>query len=265
MTWLQATILALVQGVTEFLPISSSAHLVLTSRWLGWEDQGLTFDMAVHAGSLVAICAVVRGELGAVVRAVATPRRRSPERRLAVALVVATIPVAVVGLLGAGWVERSLRQEWVIGLTSILFGLLLGWADRRAGTTAVALEDLSWKAIVLIGLAQAVAVVPGTSRSGVTMTAALALGLSRPGAARLSFLLAVPVMALVALKSALDVAVRPVGAAAPHLVAVGFVVAGVAAYAAARWLLGWLERADMRPFVAYRVILGVGILVWCWL
>lgn len=256
--------MALVQGLTEFLPISSSAHLVLTSRWLGWEDQGLAFDMAVHAGSLVAICAVVRRELGAMARALARPLRRSPDRRLALQLVVATLPVAAVGLVAADRVDEALREVWVIALTSILFGLLLGWADRLAGRFPGGLLDISWGAIVLIGLAQALAVVPGTSRSGVTMTVALALGLSRPIAARLSFLLAVPVMGLVAVHSAVDLVVRPPGSPDPRLVVLGFAVSALTAYAAARWLLAWLARSDMRPFVVYRVILGAGILIWYW-
>lgn len=262
-TWVQAVVLALVQGVTEFLPISSSAHLVLTSQWLGWPDQGLTFDMAVHGGSLLAICAVVRTELVAMVRAFLAPDRGggAADRRLALQLLLATAPVAVVGWLAADFVERGLRQAWVIGLTSIVFGLLLGWADRRAGSAESDFRDLAWGTVLAIGMAQALAVVPGTSRSGVTMTAALAIGLARPAAARLSFLLAVPVMLLVGIKSGLDLAAAPGDGPGLGMVALAFVVSAVSAYFAARWLLGWLERRRMRPFVAYRVILGVGILI----
>lgn len=262
MSWLQAVVLALVQGLTEFLPISSSAHLVLTSQWLGWEDQGLTFDMAVHGGSLVAICAVVRTEIGSLLRGLSTLRPAATDRRLALQVLVATLPVAVVGLLMAGVVERSLREAWIIALTSILFGLLLGWADRRAGAASDSVYGLAWSAVLVVGLAQALAVVPGTSRSGVTMTAALALGVARPAAARLSFLLAVPVMSLVAARSALDLAVAPMDGPPVLLVGVAFAVSAVSAYAAARWLLAWLEGRGMTPFVVYRVILGVGILVW---
>lgn len=252
----QAAVLGVVQGITEFLPISSSGHLVLASRWFGWPDQGLHFDMAVHSGSIVAVLAVVWpawGELDSASR-----------RRLGAVLAVATLPVAIAGLLLAEWVELVARDPVWIGATSIVFAILLGAADRRrkpaggGGLSAVGFRDAIW-----IGISQAFAILPGTSRSGVTMTAALATGLSREAAVRFSFLLAVPVSVLVALKLSYDLALSSSGAVEPvpwGVLSVGFVAAAVSAYGAIRALLRWVERVGFLPFVVYRLVLGALLL-----
>lgn len=261
MELVQAAVLGLVQGITEFVPVSSSAHLILTSYLLGWEDQGLAFDMAVHAGSLLALLAYLRRDLGRVVAAMlpGSSLASPADRRLGWQLLVATVPVAVAGLLLQGSVEAHLRTPRVVAVALIVFGLLL-WIADRLGDGARRIETLSWAAAMTIGLAQVLAIVPGTSRSGVTMTAALALGLARTEAARFSFLLAVPVLSLVAGKALLDLAAGGGDGMSGAAIATGFVVSAVAAYAAVAWLLRWLNTRGMTPFTVYRVILGVGIL-----
>lgn len=261
-----ALVLGLVQGLTEFLPISSSAHLILASWAVGWPDQGLAFDMAVHAGSLVAIVALLRRELAELVRGLAASLRQpratpTPAGRLARALLLATVPVAVTGLLAQELVATQARRVGLIAATSIGFGLLLGWADRWGRGQRV-LAGVGWRDALLVGFAQALAIVPGVSRSGVTMTAALFLGLGRTDAARFSFLLSVPVGLLVAAKDAVDLGVGGLPRDQLGAMAIGFAVAAVSAYAAADALLAWLRRGGMLPFVVYRVVLGIWLLVW---
>ena len=251
-------VLGIVQGVTEFLPISSSAHLILTSQLLGWPDQGLGFDMAANTGSLVAVIVCFAGEWKRLLAGAVGGRGGDPEaRRLLAMLVVATLPVAVAGLLVQELVAAGGRQVGLIAATSIGFGLLLGWADRRRGGRGN-LAGLGWLGAIAIGAAQALSLLPGTSRAGVTMTAGLALGLSRPAAVRFSFLLAAPVGLLVGAKNVLDLAASGLDGG-PEIV-VGLVVSGVSAYFAIRWLLGWVRRRDLMGFVAYRVILGLVLL-----
>ncbi len=265
MTLFQALALGLIQGLTEFLPISSSAHLILTSWLLGWPDQGLAFDMAANSGSLLAVLAYLRGDLRrlAVAGRSLLPGAAAPsdpaQVRLLWAILVATVPVALAGLLAQDLLAAQARGPLLIGATSILFGLLLGWADRsRIGRRD--LGALGLKAAMAVGLAQVLALIPGTSRSGVTITAGLFLGLSREQAARFAFLLAVPVGLLVAAKQALDLGAAPAPAASWGHLALGFAAAGASAYLAIGWLLAWLRRQSLQPFVIYRVILGLLIL-----
>lgn len=258
----QAIVLALVQGITEFLPISSSAHLILTSRWLGWEDQGLHFDMAVHVGSLAAIVAYLRSDLAGILRAFARrgAQAEAATRRLGWQVLAATVPVALLGWPLQGSIERLARDPMVIAVCSIVFGVAL-WAADRFGARRMALTELSWLAVLSIGVAQALALVPGTSRSGVVMTAALFVGLGRTAAARFSFLLAVPVLLLVAGKNAADLLSGAVVAPDWAPLAIGFVVSAVSSWLAADWLLRWLRRQGVTVFAVYRVILGFGLLI----
>jgi undecaprenyl-diphosphatase len=284
MTAWQAIWLALVQGATEFLPISSSAHLVLMPRLFGWQDQGLAFDVAANTGTLVAVMLYFRAEVGRLtigllrwLRRPSLEALRGPtskadpgkdpgagqeeagEARLAVQLLVATVPAALFGLLAQGWIASAARDPLLIAGTSIGFGVLL-WAADRYGARRRELGVLGWRDALLIGAAQALALIPGTSRSGVTMTAALLLGFDRTTAARFSFLLAIPIGLLAAGKTALDAALAglPAGAAAPMVLA--FVVAALAALLVIAWLLAWLRRQTMTVFAVYRVALGLVIL-----
>lgn len=258
MSWLQAIVLGVVQGVTEFLPISSSAHLILTSQLLGWPDEGLAFDMAANTGSLAAVLVCFADDWRRLLGgALGVPEVDAESRRRLGQLALATVPVAVAGLALQSQVAAGARQVGLIAATSILFGLLLGWADRR-GVGGAELVSPGWAGALAVGLAQALALVPGTSRAGVTITAGLLIGLSRPAAVRFSFLLAVPVGLLVAAKNALDLAGG--GAAWGSEIAVGFLVSGLSAYIAIRWLLRWVRRRDLTGFVVYRVILGLVLL-----
>jgi len=253
---LQLVVLALVQGLTEFLPISSSAHLILVPVWLGWPDQGLAFDVAVHVGTLLAVTGYFRREILEILRALlAIPAHGpSPQARLGLAVAVGTVPVGLAGLLLGDLVETVLRSPLVIATSTVVFGLLLGLADRRGGGTTSEYA-LGWRAVLWIGLAQALALIPGTSRSGITITAGLWLGLSASAAARFSFLLSIPVIVLAGGLKTLELLSAP-GEVDPGLLVGGALLAGVSAYLCIGVFLRVLPRLGMLPFVIYRVLLG---------
>lgn len=259
---LQLLTLALMQGFTEFLPISSSAHLILVPVVIGWPDQGLAFDVAVHVGTLAAVLLYFRHEVLTIttdtLSSVVT-RRLTPDARLGWAVILGTIPVGLAGLLLKDLVETSLRAPWVIALATIIFGLLLGWADIRARAQrdehSLSLIDCLW-----IGVAQAVALIPGTSRSGITMTAGLMLGLNREAAARFSFLLSIPVIVLAGLLAVKDLLEQAAPVDWTDL-GLGTLAAGVSAYLCIHLFLKLITRIGMWPFVLYRLLLGVGLLV----
>lgn len=261
MSLVHAVLLALLQGITEFLPISSSAHLILAPYFFGWDDQGLVFDVATNTGTLLAVVLYFRRDLLELVRGLrgSSTVEGMPSSRFLAAWIVGTIPVAVAGLLLYDFIAGEARNPTLIAATSIGFGLLL-WVGDRWGRRRRELDSLTVWDGLWIGIAQAVALIPGTSRSGITITLALMLGFKRPAAARFSFLLAIPVGVLAAAKDALDLLggdVPEVGLAA---LAVGFVVSAVSAYAVIGWLLRWLERQNLSIFVVYRVLLGAVIL-----
>lgn len=262
MTLLDLVALALIQGITEFLPISSSAHLILVPLVADWRDQGLAFDIAVHVGTLLAVVGYFRTEVARMAVGLVRPLRGRPldgDGRLAWLVVLATVPVGLAGLAFKGTVETVLRTPAVIAWASIGFGVLLWLADRW-GRRLRDEYTLGWRAALLIGLAQALALVPGTSRSGITMTAGLALGLDRVAAARFSFLLAMPVIAL---SGALQVA-ELIAMEAPvawGVLLAATLLAGASAWLCIRLFLAWIARIGMTPFVIYRVALGVVLLV----
>ncbi len=273
MSYLHAVVLGLIQGITEFLPISSSAHLVLAPRLFGWQDQGLGFDIATNTGTLLAAMLFFRHELVAVTRAglgslVAagradggrSARRLGPDARLAWTVALGTVPVAVAGLLAYHWVATVARNPLLIAATSIGFGLLLWWADA-AGARRRELESVGLLDAVVVGVAQALALIPGTSRSGITITAGLARGFTREDAARFSFLLYVPVGLLAAAKEGLDLLHEGAPAVGLGPLLVGFAVAAAAAYLTIGALLAWVQRRSLTVFVVYRVVLGLAILV----
>jgi undecaprenyl-diphosphatase len=261
---LQALILAIVQGVTEFLPISSSAHLILPSRILGWPDQGLAFDVAVHLGSLLAVLTALRDEVLAMLEGALRAlreRRMNGAFRLGLLVVLATVPVIGAGLAMKELVETTLRSVAVIATTTIVFGGLLWFADRRAGGAREGARtelDLGVRDAVLIGLAQCLALVPGTSRSGITMTAGLLLGLSRQACARFSFLLSIPTIAGAAVLSTKDLVESPVAVDWTAL-AFGFIASAVAAWTCIHFFLALVDRVGFLPFVIYRLVLGTAL------
>jgi undecaprenyl-diphosphatase len=262
MDTLQTLILALLQGLTEFLPISSSAHLILLPRLLGWGDQGLAFDVAVHVGTLMAVVFYFRHEVQRLAVAWSVSclhRRMDADARLAWLLLLGTLPVAVAGLLLHDVVETCLRSPLVIAWATIGFGVLLGLADRR-GRQARSEDSLTLTDVIWIGIAQALALIPGTSRSGITMTAALALGLTRTAAARFSFLLSIPVILMAGGFESLKLLQQP-GPVAWGELLLGTTVAAVSAYLCIELFMRLIERIGMLPFVIYRLLLGVFLLL----
>jgi len=260
---IEAIVLALVQGLTEFLPISSSAHLILVPRILGWVDQGLAFDVAVHFGTLMAVLWFFRDEVSAILRGwFAALFRREHDRndaRLGWAIIVATIPVVLAGFLFEDFIATQLRSPLIIAATTAVFGVALWIADLHKKEISDEHQLLIGYAL-LIGLAQTLALIPGTSRSGITITAGLALGLSRRAAARFSFLLALPAIAGAALLETVELLASPTSVdAAPLLV--GLVVAAMSAYACINVFLGAIDRIGMLPFMIYRLLLA-GLLIW---
>ena len=259
---LHAVYLALLQGLTEFLPISSSAHLVLLPRLLGWEDQGLAFDVAVHVGTLCAVVAYFRHDiqrlLGAWLQSCGS-RKMTADAKLVWFVMLGTLPVAIAGLLFHDFIEMYLRSPLIIAATTIGFGVLLGFADLR-GNKQRSEDSLRFSDIVWIGLAQALALVPGTSRSGITMTAALALGLTRSAAARFSFLLSIPVILMAGGYESLKLFQQSAAVAWGSLL-LGAGVAFISAYLCIRLFMLLIERVGMLPFVIYRLGLGIFLLL----
>ena len=286
---LQIVVLALIQGVTEFLPVSSSAHLILPGALTDWPDQGLKFDVAVHFGTLVAVIAYFRRDLAGFAAsasrwrepfksdsrrhsktatqvstsgalkdssgmALATERLWDDNLDLLAKIGVATVPIVIVGVLFKTHIETHLRSTTVIGVTTIVFGVALWFADRRRGDDQIP----SYAQAVLIGLAQAVALIPGTSRSGITIAAALALGLDRRSATRFSFLLAIPAIGGAAVYTVASADPGP----SPSWIdlGLGFAIAAASAFACIAAFIRFVERTGMAPYVVYRILLGVLLL-----
>lgn len=253
----QAVVLGVVQGMSEFLPVSSSAHLVLTPWLLGWPDPGLSYDVALHVGTLAAILACFWRDWWSYL-ADGLLRGRQPERRLFWSLALATLPAAGAGLLLQDLAASTLRAPALIAVNLMLMGLILAWADRRSERRRG--QDLAAFGVgagLAVGLFQALALVPGVSRSGITITAALLLGFSREAAARFSFLLSAPVIAGAAL---LQLRHLPAGAVADPAFAAGVVASAVAGFLSIRFLLRLLRGGNYLPFVYYRLALGIVVL-----
>jgi undecaprenyl-diphosphatase len=254
---LQSLFLALLQGLTEFLPISSSAHLILPSEVFGWPDQGLAFDIAVHLGTLVAVLTYFRRDLARMLTSVLAwrpgPSPASPDAALALWLVVATVPLVFAGMFWIDEVEGSLRSMRVIGWATLAFAILLALADRLRGRRTI--FHIGVREALVIGLAQVFAIIPGTSRSGITITAGLMLGLRREAAARFSFLLSIPaILGASTLELAELLTTRePV---AWSQLAIGVAVAATSAYTCIHVFLRLVERTGMMPYVIYRLVLG---------
>lgn len=262
MPLLHLAVLAVVQGLTEFLPVSSSGHLILVPFFTGWPDQGLIMDVAVHIGSLLAVLLyfhrdVFRLALGGLnlLRG-----RVDAGGRLLLLAALAALPAAIAGLLLHELAESNLRSPAVIAVMLILFGVLL-WAADRWAPAHRRLEDMSWQHALFIGLAQMWALIPGVSRSGITMTAARLGGLERSEAARFSFLLLIPIMLGAAVLTARDIATSPdPGLARDALIAAG--LSFLSSLAAIAIMMRWVGRAGFAPFAVYRVVLGLAVLLY---
>jgi undecaprenyl-diphosphatase len=266
-----AVVLALVQALTEFLPVSSSAHLVLVPWLLGWRDHGLLFDIALHAGTVTAVMAYffktwVRLVFLAFGKEVWKPAPGEPDydlfqnRKLFLYLIAATVPAGIAGALLKDFVESTLRSPFVIGVMLIVIGLVIAWAEKK-GTFRRDLDRLTFRDAMAIGVAQAVALIPGTSRSGITISTAMLMGFTRHSAARFSFLLSTPIIvgaALLAAKDAFEAGGIP--ADQRMAFAVGIAVSAVAGFLVIAGFLAFLRRATMRVFVIYRIVFGIIVL-----
>ena len=262
MPLIQIIVLALIQGLTEFLPVSSSAHLILGSKAFGWPDQGLVFDVATHLGTLLAVLVYFRRELMDMAKAWLVPAASDSDRQhraMAVYLALASIPALLVGALAHDAVEFYLRDIRVIAWTTIGFGLLLWIADVR-GAREVELEQINLRSALLIGLAQALALIPGTSRSGVTITAGRFLGLTPDAAARFSFLLAIPIIGAAGSYGVLRVIMGEANIDWLQLV-LATAISAVAGWVCIAAFLALLKRVGLMPFVIYRLVLGL-VLLW---
>ncbi|MCP4287499.1 MAG: undecaprenyl-diphosphate phosphatase [Gammaproteobacteria bacterium] len=262
MDTIQILILSLVQGLTEFLPISSSAHLILTPRIFGYQDQGLAFDVAVHLGSLVAVMGYFRADIARMLHdfffsltANGTPTKES---RMAWMIILATIPIIIIGGAFKSLVETDLRSTLVIAATTILFGILLYWFDTK-GKRNRDEYSVNWKDALVIGVFQALAIIPGTSRSGITMTAGLMLGLTRKAASRFSFLLAIPTILMSGALVTLDLVQSDLPVMWNELL-LGAALSFVSAYLCIHVFLKMIEKMGMLPFVIYRLLLGCVLL-----
>ena len=265
----EALVLGIVQGLTEFLPISSTAHLRVVPALLGWDDPGVSVTAAIQLGSVAAVVAYFRQDLSQVLRGISRAVRygqwREPEARLGVAMVIGTLPILVLGLgikvfWHAGYASSPLRSVPSIAIVSIVMALFLALAER-IGPRLKQLEGVTGRDGFVVGLAQALAVIPGVSRSGSTLTASLFDGWKRADAARFSFLLGIPAISiagLVELKSALSLS----SGAGPLPLVVGILSAAVVSWLAIDWLLRFLQRNSTWIFVGYRLVFGAGLLVW---
>lgn len=257
MDFIQTLILAIVQGITEFLPISSSAHLILTSQFLGWKDQGVTFDLALNVGTLLAVVIYFRKDVGVIIRdtlASVVQRKAVGTSSLGWMIAFATIPAGLFGLFLMDIVDRDLREPEVILFTTVFYAILL-WLSDKYGKKVKTMESMNLKNAMIIGVAQALALIPGTSRSGITITTALFLGYDFKTASRFSFLMAIPVIFLATAVKITDDAIS-LGNLPWGSFIVGCAVSFITAMLAIHYFLKWLNRWGMTPYVVYRLLLG---------
>lgn len=262
---LQAVVLGVVQGVAEFLPISSSGHLVIVPALFGWEEfaGNIAFDVLLHAASLVAVLGYFRRDFVSLVRAVFS---RGPslaaERRLAWLIVAGTIVTGVIAMLFNDFFESLFHEPLWTGLFLLVTASFLTLAEKLTHVSMERPERMTLRHALLIGLAQGAAIAPGISRAGATITAGLAVGLTRDQAARYSFLLSAPIIALATAKTVLDATTQGSTLPATAASVAGFAASLIASYAAIAWLLGYLKRHSLYPFAVYTAGLGTAIIVW---
>mgnify|MGYP001216308590 CR=1 FL=1 len=255
------TILSFIQGITEFLPISSSAHLILPSLFFGWPDQGINFDVAVHIGTLFAVVFYFRQDLCGILKGWFLHLFQgeiSEESDLAWFILIATLPAMVVGLSLNDYIASYARSGVIIAVTSFVFALLLWYSDRIT-SSAKALNDLNWKHAIFLGIAQALALIPGTSRAGVTMTAALFCQLSRQTAARISFLMAIPIILGSFLLRSAEMIENGSFYDQIFPMIYGMTISGSIAFACIHYFMRLIDRIGFLPFVLYRI--GLSLLI----
>ena len=262
MDFFQTITLALVQGLSEFLPISSSAHLILVPKITDWPDQGLAFDVVMHLGTLTAVVYYYQNTL----KAMSNDFYRSiikcqsvGESKLAWGVLLGTIPVGILGLLFKDSIALNFRSLEVIAYTTLMFGILLGiasWFNTRNPNPRI---SINWFDVLFIGMMQALALIPGTSRSGITITAGLLIGLSRQMSIQFAFLLSIPVIAIASASILIELYGQP-QVVNISLLFLGFVVSALSSYFTIVFFIKLLDRVGMMPFVVYRLLLGMYLL-----
>ena len=262
MTFLQLVTLAFVQGVTEFLPVSSSAHLILVAKFTAWTDQGLSLDIAAHLGSLIAVCAYFRKDINRLCYSWFPNKRkdiRFGDKRLSICLIVATLPIVLSGLVFHDFIAAELRSVYVIGVMTIVFGVVL-WVSDTISSKSRHLDSVNWRDAIFIGVIQTLALIPGTSRSGVTISAALLLGFSRESAVRFSFLLGIPTISAAVVY---EIVANSFVIGPEQWLTLGTMTAlsAIFAYGGIYYFIRLLDRIGMLPFILYRLILGFFIIV----
>ena len=263
MSWFEAVVLGLVQGLTEFLPISSSAHILIVSRLFGWGDPGAAFTAVSQIGTETAVLIYFRRDIARILRAwfrsFTEPEVRGGiDARMGWYVIIGTIPIAVLGLTFASVIETSARNLWIVATVLIVFGVVLGLADRF-GRKTKELESLNVRDGVLFGLGQALALIPGVSRSGATISTGLAMGYSRYAATRYAFLLAIPAVLASGLYEATKIGDDPNVQWPQTIIATS--IALIVGYLVIAWLIKWVTTRSYMPFVIYRVVLGAVLLV----
>ncbi|MEU5385729.1 undecaprenyl-diphosphate phosphatase [Kitasatospora cineracea] len=264
MNWFHAAVLGLVQGLTEFLPVSSSAHLRVFSALAGWDDPGAAFTAVTQLGTESAVLIYFRKDIGAIIKAwtlslFRAEWRRDQNARLGWYVIIGTLPIGILGKLFQDTIETTLRDLRLIGTTLILFGVVLAVADRsRAVRNARSIESLNFRHALIYGAAQSLALIPGVSRSGGTISAGLFLGYSREAAARYSFLLAIPAVLASGGLELLKIGEGPAPAWGPTILAT--LIAFAVGYAAIAWFLKYISHNSFTPFVVYRILLGITII-----
>lgn len=259
---IQIVVLSIVQGITEFLPISSSAHLILIPKLFHWPDQGIAFDVAMHLGTLMAVLIYFRKDLQKMSTAFLKSlmgKGFTTDAKMAWAIGLATIPTCIVGFLFKDFISTSLRSPFVIACSTIFFAILLWLADSLSRRIRD-LQNLNWKDILTIGCSQALSLIPGTSRSGITLTGGLARGLTRESAARFSFLLSVPVILIAGSVQILSL-IKENASVQWSAVGLGIVISAISGFICIHYFLKLLMRIGVLPFVIYRLCLG-GILLY---
>ena len=259
MDTLQLILLSLVQGLTEFLPVSSSAHLVLLSEFLGEEDQGIIFDVGVHFGTLLAALVYFRSDLKKMIINLGSHKLLSEENNLTTNLVIGVIPILLAGFLLRDFVNLHLRNSEVIAYATIIFGIFLYTAQLRKGKKD--LDSVNLKQALIIGLFQCLALIPGTSRSGITITAGLFLGLSATAASRFSFLLAIPTIGAIALAELIRISFIDITDNGTEL-SIALIISFLVAYISIDMFLKLIDRIGFTPFVIYRLLLGGWLLMY---
>ena len=266
MTIIQSIVLGSIQGLTEFLPVSSSGHLIFLPKLFGWVDQGLGFDVILHLGSLLAVVVYFRKKIWQMTKAFFSRKEElKSDRKLAWLIILSIIPAGVLGLLFNDWVETNLRGAGVVAFGLIFWGIILWFADgysrKLEAGSRKSLDRVNWKSSLFIGFAQAIALFPGTSRSGITMTAGLFSKFDKKSAAEFSFLMSVPIIFLAGVKHLIEMLEVGLGGLNITVLVVAFLSAAFSGFLAIWGLMRLIQKYSFTPFVVYRIVVGVLILI----